>query len=102
MVIEEDPRYSKEYLEADKRSIANAIQIYFLDGSFTDKVEVEYPLGHKRRRKEAIPILVEKFKANLNTQFSESESNIILSLCQDELRLFSTSVPEFMELFVSK
>ena len=84
MVIEEEPRYSKEYLEADKRSIANAIQIYFSDGSFTDKVEVEYPIGHKRRREEGIPVLIEKFKTNLATQFSNSRSDEINSLCLDQ------------------
>ena len=78
MVIEEDPRYSKEYLEADKRSIANAIQIRFTDGSVTEKVEVEYPIGHKRRREEGIPVLLEKFSANLSSQFSKLLLNIFL------------------------
>ena len=59
MVIEEDKRYSQEYLEADKRSIANAVQIFFEDGTSTEKIEVEYPLGHRRRREEGIPLLIE-------------------------------------------
>src|SRR5438045_170703 len=50
MVAREDPRYSKEYLDPDKRSIANAVQVFFNDGTATDKVEVEYPVGHRRRR----------------------------------------------------
>ena len=60
MVIEEDIRYTQEYLESDKRSIANAIQILFKDGTSTDKIEVEYPIGHRRRREQGIPLLVEK------------------------------------------
>ena len=102
MVIEEDPRYSREYLEADKRSIANAIQIYFSDGSSSDKVEVEYPIGHKRRRKEGIPVLIEKFKTNLATQFSNSRSDEINSLCLDQSTLEKTVVSDFMNLLVAE
>lgn len=102
MVIEEDKRYSKEYLEVDKRSIPNALQIFFKDGSSTNKVEVEYPLGHRRRRKEGIPILIEKFKSNLKTQFSSSRSEEILSLCSNQTKLESTSVIDFMDLLVAE
>ena len=100
MVIEEDKRYSREYLEADKRSVANAVQIFFEDGTSTEKIEVEYPLGHRRRREEGIPLLIEKFKNNLGTQFSESRSEVILNLCLDESKLESTAVSDFMELIV--
>ena len=100
MVIEEDKRYSQEYLEADKRSIANAVQIFFEDGTSTEKIEVEYPLGHRRRREEGIPLLIEKFKNNLATQFSQSRSEVILNLCLDESKLESTTVSDFMELMV--
>ena len=100
MVIEEDKRYSQEYLEADKRSIANAVQIFFEDGTSTEKIEVEYPLGHRRRREEGIPLLIEKFKSNLRTQFSQSRSEVILNLCLDESKLEATTVSDFMELMV--
>ena len=100
MVIKEDKRYSQEYLEEDKRSIANAVQIFFEDGSSSEKVEVEYPIGHQRRREESIPLLIEKFKNNLLTQFSESRSEVILNLCLDESKLESTVVSDFMELMV--
>ena len=100
MVIEEDKCYSQEYLEADKRSIANAVQIFFEDGTSTEKIEVEYPLGHRRRREEGIPLLIEKFKSNLRTQFSQSRSEVILNLCLDESKLESTTVSDFMELMV--
>ena len=102
MVIEEDARYTKEYLESDKRSIANAIQITFKDGSSTDKIEVEYPIGHRRRRERGIPLLVEKFERNLATQFSEDRSTNILNLCLDQDSLESTSVLDFMDLFVAE
>ena len=100
MVIEEDKRYSQEYLEADKRSIANAVQIFFEDGTSTEKIEVEYPLGHRRRREEGIPLLIEKFKSNLATQFSQSRSEVILNLCLDESKLEATTVSDFMELMI--
>lgn len=100
MVIEEDKRYSQDYLEADKRSIANAVQIFYEDGTSTEKIEVEYPIGHRRRREEGIPLLIEKFKSNLRTQFSQSRSEVILNLCLDESKLESTTVSDFMELMV--
>ncbi len=102
MFIEEDNRYSQEYLEADKRSIANSIQIFFTDGSSTEKIEVEYPIGHRRRREQGIPLLVEKFERNLATQFSDQRSQEILSLCLDQESLETTSVPEFMNLFIAE
>ncbi len=102
MFIEEDNRYSKEYLEADKRSIANSIQIFFKDGSSTEKIEVEYPIGHRRRREQGIPLLVEKFEQNLATQFSDQRCQEILSLCLDQETLETTSVPEFMNLLIAE
>ncbi|MCG8436537.1 MAG: bifunctional 2-methylcitrate dehydratase/aconitate hydratase, partial [Pseudomonadales bacterium] len=69
MEIVEDERYTREYLDPDKRSIANAIQVFFKDGSHTEQVAVEYPIGHRRRREEGIPVLEEKFKSNLATRF---------------------------------
>jgi len=102
MVIEEDIRYTEEYLESDKRSIANAIQIFFKDGTSTDKIEVEYPIGHRRRREQGIPLLVEKFERNLATQFSEQRCKNILNLCMDQNDLETTSVLDFMDLFVAE
>ena len=102
MVIKEDERYTKEYLEEDKRSIANAIVIHFKDGSSTEKVEVEYPIGHRRRREQGIPLLIEKFKANLSTQFSENRTKEILSLCEDQSTLENSSVIDFMNLMIAE
>ena len=98
MVVEEDDRYSREYHEADKRSIANAMQVFFKDGSSTRKVAVEYPIGHRRRREEGIPVLVDKFEANLATRFPAQRTRRILELCHDADRLASTPVNEFIGL----
>ncbi len=100
MVVEEDVRFSEEYHQPDKRSIANAVQVFFHDGSASEKKTVEYPLGHRRRRKEGIPLLEEKFRRNLSTRFPARRANKIEALCMDQATLESTPVHEFMDLFV--
>src|SRR5580658_1992478 len=100
MTVAEDPRYSREYLEADKRSIANAVRVIFRDGRSTEKVEVEYPVGHRRRRAEGMPLLVRKARENLLTRFPAAQVESILQLCQDAERLEKMKVAEFVEFFL--
>jgi 2-methylcitrate dehydratase len=100
MEIVEDKRFTTEYLEADKRSIANAIQVFFKDGSSTEEVVVEYPVGHRLRRKEGIPLLEQKFKSNLATRFPSQQCQKISTLCKDQGTLEVTPVNLFMDLFV--
>jgi 2-methylcitrate dehydratase len=100
MEVLEDPRYSREYLEPDKRSIANALQVFFTDGTSTERIEIEYPVGHRRRRAEGIPLLEKKFLHHLRTRFPERRCQQIVSRCLNKERLDATSVAEFMELFV--
>ncbi len=100
MQVVEDPRYTREYLEADKRSIANAVQVFFKDGTSTAKIEVEYPLGHRRRRGEGVPLLVKKFEENLATRLKPAQANAILELCQDRQRLEATPVDAFMAMWI--
>jgi len=99
MVCVEDPQYSKDYLDPEKRSIANAVQVYFKDGSSTKNVTVEYPVGHRRRRAEGMPLLVEKFRSNLASRLPAAQSNKIIELCLDLERLQLTPVDRFMDLF---
>lgn len=101
MEIVEDKGFSAEYLEADKRSIANAIQVFFNDGTSTAEVAIEYPVGHRRRRKEGMPLLQEKFEANLATRFPNQQCQKIIMLCNDQTMLAATPVNRFMDLFVS-
>src|SRR6478672_8484489 len=96
----EDKQYSLDYLDPEKRSIANAMQITFKDGSKSAEVVVEYPIGHRRRRAEGIPVLEAKFKTNLARRFALKQSVAILDLCQDQKRLEATPVHEFVDLFV--
>jgi 2-methylcitrate dehydratase len=98
MTTREDPRYSREYLEADKRSIANAVQVFFKDGTSTEKVEVEYPLGHRRRRAEAIPALFAKLEANLATRLPPDRVATLTGLFRDWARLEALPVPDLMDL----
>lgn len=100
MEVVEEPRYTRDYLDADKRSIANAIQVFFRDGSSTEQVEVEYPIGHRRRRQEGIPVLEEKFRRHLATRFPQRRCERILALCRDPARLEATPVHRFVDLFV--
>ena len=100
MEVVEDKRYSEEYHDPEKRSIANAIQIFFKDGTSTDKVAVEYPIGHRRRREEGIPVLENKFKRNLATRFPTGQCDDIFDLCKDQFQLEATPVIEFMDMFV--
>jgi 2-methylcitrate dehydratase len=100
MQVVEDPRYTREYLEPDKRSIANAVQVFFKDGTSTEKVEVEYPLGHRRRRSEGIGLLMKKFQANLATRLPASKANAIVEVCQDPTRLETMLVDDFVGMWV--
>jgi len=98
MKISEDKRYSAEYHEADKRSIANKIQIHFNDGSSTEAIEVEYPIGHKRRREEGIPVLEEKFRRNLELTFTKEKADEIFNLCVNKDDLEQMSVIDFQQM----
>lgn len=96
----ESEAYTRDYLDPDKRSIANAIQIFFKDGRQSDQVAVEYPIGHRRRRGEGIPELVRKFQVNLARRFPDRQQKAILDVCNDEAKLSAMPVHEFVDLFV--
>ena len=96
----ENAQWTKDYLAPDKRSIANAVQVFFKDGTKTENIAVEYPVGHRRRREEGVPLLERKFKLNLSRRFAEKQRNAILAVCQDQDKLESMPVNEFVDLFV--
>lgn len=100
MVVFEDEQYSKDYLDPEKRSIANAVQIHFKDGTHTEKVVCEYPIGHRRRRAEGLPKVLEKYEANLLTRFPRKKSADIMQLSLDLDRLMETPVQQFMSMLV--
>ena len=96
----EDKRYTKDYHDPQKRSIANALTVEFKDGTKMKEIVCEYPIGHKRRRKEGMPVLVEKFRTNLARRFPAKQQKAILDLCLDAKKLQNTPVNEFVDLFV--
>lgn len=98
--VVEEPRYSREYLDPDKRSIANAVQIFFVDGTQTERVEVEYPLGHRRRRVESQPALLDKFVSNAATRLPAEMVTTIANVFQDASRCDGLTVPDFVSLTV--
>jgi 2-methylcitrate dehydratase len=99
--VEHKP-WSRDYLDPKKRSIANAVQVFFDDGSKSDKAIVEYPIGHRRRRKEGVPLLEAKFRTNLARRLAPGQQQAILDLTRSQERLEATPVNEFVDLFVSQ
>jgi 2-methylcitrate dehydratase len=100
MVVEEGKQYSVDYLDPEKRSITNAIQIFFKDGSKTAKVEIEYPVGHRRRREEGIPLMMTKFKNNMLKHYPKDRVDNMIKLFDDVKKLEAMPVNEFMDVFV--
>ncbi|MDR5883356.1 bifunctional 2-methylcitrate dehydratase/aconitate hydratase [Caballeronia sp. LZ032] len=100
MTCVEDPQYTKDYHDPDKRSIANALTVEFNDGSRLNEIAVEYPIGHKRRRAEGIPLLVEKFRTNLARRFPQKQQQAILAASLDQARLEAMPVHEYVDLYV--
>jgi 2-methylcitrate dehydratase len=98
MEVVENERFTREYLEPDKRAIGNAVQVFFKDGSSTEKVSVDYPVGHRRRRAEGIPLLEAKFERYLRGRISQKNSDEILAICADQAAFEACSVERMMTL----
>jgi 2-methylcitrate dehydratase len=95
----EDPQFTKDYHDPQKRSIANALTVEFKDGRKLKEVVVEYPIGHKRRRREGIPLLVEKFRTNLARRFPAKQREAILAASLDRKSLEAMPVHEYVDLY---
>jgi 2-methylcitrate dehydratase len=100
MEVLENKDFTADYLDPAKRSIGNSVQVFFADGTQTDRVTIEYPAGHRRRRQEGIPLLLEKFDRNLRGRIPPRNADSILELCADRARLGATTVDRFMNFFV--
>jgi 2-methylcitrate dehydratase len=96
----EDPQFTKDYHDPEKRSITNALTVELKDGGVLDEIVVEYPIGHKRRREEGLPELIKKFKLNLARRFPERQQQRILSVALDYNQLADLPVHEFVDLMV--
>ena len=98
MRVVENPQFTKDYYDAEKRFIGNAVQVKFSDGTQTERVEVNYPIGHRRRRAEGLPILEEKFRTSLAPRLGMERLAKLNDLCRDAKRLQATAVDEFLPL----
>jgi 2-methylcitrate dehydratase len=101
MTVAEEPRFTSDYYDPQKRAIGNAVQVFFKDGTATPQVSVEFPIGHRRRRQEGLPLLVRKFQDALATCYPPAQAGAILELCQEPEKLESMPVNRFMDLLVN-
>ena len=99
MVVTENERFSRDYLDPDKRAIGNAVQVFFADGSQTERVAIDYPLGHRRRRDEGLPKLVAKFEQSLASRFGAAQRDRIEAAFADQARFEALRVDDFMALW---
>ena len=102
MVVAENAEFSRDYLDPEKRAIGNAVQVWFADGSRTERVAVDYPIGHRRRRAEGIPQLEAKFERNLSTVFGTKQQAAIVAACAEQARFEALAVEEFMAMWVPR
>jgi 2-methylcitrate dehydratase len=100
MQVRENTQFTQEYYAADKRYIGNAVQVFFRDGSSTPRVAVDYPIGHRKRREEGMPVLVKKFEASVAQHFAPKQTESIKALFADRARLEQLPVQEFVAALV--
>ncbi|MEP6485092.1 MAG: 2-methylcitrate dehydratase, partial [Rudaea sp.] len=99
MTVKENPQFTKDYFDPEKRYIGNSLQIFFKDGTHSEKVSIDYPIGHRKRRQEGIPVLVRKVEQALAGHLSSRQVARILDVSADPQRLAALPVPQFMDLF---
>ena len=100
MVVKENPQFTADYFDPDKRYIGNSVQVHFTDGTATEKVSIDYPIGHRNRRGEGIPVLLNKFEAALGGHLPAHRVKQILALADDTSRFEATPINRFLDLFV--
>ncbi|CAD6891398.1 unnamed protein product [Tilletia caries] len=102
MEVKKEGRYTKEYMEPEKRSIGNFVEIVFKDGSTIGPIALDYPVGHARRREEAIPLIAKKLRKYLEDHFDEARESKIMSLIEDHKALAAMPVPEFVDMTLAQ
>jgi 2-methylcitrate dehydratase len=101
MVVRENEQYTKDYFDPELRYIGNAVQVFFKDGSSTDRIEVHFPIGHRERREEGIPVLEKKFVDSVSPKLAARQWAKLDALCADHEKLATTPVDDFMALLVA-
>jgi 2-methylcitrate dehydratase len=100
--VSENRDFSRDYLDPDKRAIGNALRVVFEDGSRSARVAIDYPVGHRRRRAEGLPLLLAKLKHNLATRFGAAQIARIEAACADQTKLEAMPADDFVALWVSE
>ena len=100
MQVRENPGFTRQYYEPDKRYIGNAVQVFFRDGSHTDRVQVDVPIGHRARRSEGLPLLMQKFAGSVAAHFGPRQAAAINALAADSARLERMAVHELVAALV--
>jgi 2-methylcitrate dehydratase len=101
MHVTENPTFTQEYYDSNKRYIGNAVQVFFKDGTKSARVQVDFPIGHRKRRAEGMPILVKKFEASVAAHFGAKQTESIRSLFTDSAALAAMPVSEFVAKLVT-
>ena len=101
MEVEENKQYTKDYFDPELRYIGNSVQVFFNDGTSTDRIEVNFPIGHRARREEGIPVLKKKFIDSVSPKLAAGQWSELDALCADRKKLADTDVDDFMALLVS-
>jgi len=101
MQVRENPTFTQEYYAADKRYIGNAVQVFFKDGSVSERVAVDFPIGHRRRRAEGMPVLVQKFQSSVDAHFAPKQAERIKALFARGTQLDALPVNELMAALVT-
>jgi 2-methylcitrate dehydratase len=101
MGVQENTDFTKDYFDPGKRYIGNAIQVFFRDGSSSERVAVDFPVGHRQRRDEGIPLLQKKFESSVSTKLRGGQWQELSELCADRDKLAATAVDDFMALLVA-
>jgi 2-methylcitrate dehydratase len=100
MIVRENTAFTAEYYAPDKRSIGNAVQVFFKDGSCTERVALDFPIGHRKRRTEGIPLLIKKFSASVAEHFPAKQTENINALFADRTKLEAMAVSDFVAALV--
>ena len=101
MEVTENEQYTKDYFDPELRYIGNAVQVFFKDGTSTDRVGVDFPIGHRKRREEGIPVLKQKFVDSVSSKLAEGQWKELNAVCADHEKLAATDVDDFMALLVA-
>ena len=99
MTAKENPQFTQDYFDPDKRYIGNSVQVFFKDGSATDKVSIDYPIGHRKRRAEGIPVLMAKCQAALRAHLSPGQAEQLMALAADPVKLEAMPIDQFINLY---